>query len=74
MPGQEYVIVGQVKFNRYNASTGDTEEGWQITYTDKFTGVTSRVFVPVSRYPLFVNEAIMSEIADIRLVHSMNGE
>lgn len=72
--GQEYEVVGQMKFNQYDPGRGEVIEGWQVTYRDKFTGVTSKVFVPVSQYPQLVNEKIMSEIADIRLVHRMTGE
>lgn len=69
----EYSVKGQVKFARYDTSTQTVVDGWQITYRDNFTGVTSQVFVPVSEYPQRVNELIMSEIADIRLVHRMRG-
>lgn len=74
MPGIEYEVTGQVKYNRYDPSTSQVVEGWEITYRDKYTGVTSRVFVPISQYPQRVNELIMSEIADVRLVHAQTGE
>lgn len=74
MPDAEYTVIGQMKVNQYDPGTGHVTEGWQITYRDKRTGVTSRVFVSVSHYPDAVNETILKEIADVRLVHTMTGE
>lgn len=74
MPNEEYVVLGQVKMNVYDPGSGHVNEGWQITYRDVKTGVTSRVFIPVNQYPDRVNEVILRELADVRLVHTMTGE